>query len=59
VNPRVKSAAPRDGCRLEMTSTNGEIGIFDCSRLLSFGVFRALRDSACLASFLALPREKA
>ena len=46
MNPRVKSVAPRDGYRLEITFTNGEIGIFDCNHLLSFGVFRALRDSA-------------
>ena len=44
MNPRVKAVVPRDGYKLEMTFTNGEVGVFDCSHLLSFGVFRELRD---------------
>lgn len=44
MNPRVKAVVPRDGYKLEITFTNGEVGVFDCSRLLSFGVFRELRD---------------
>jgi hypothetical protein len=44
VNPRVKAVVPRDDRKLEITFTNGEIGIFDCSPLLSFGVFQEFRD---------------
>jgi hypothetical protein len=44
MNPRVKAVVPRDDHKLEITFTNGEIGIFDCSHLLSFGVFQEFRD---------------
>ena len=44
MNPRVKAVAPRDGYKLEITFTNDEVGIFDCARLLSLGVFRELQD---------------
>jgi hypothetical protein len=44
MNPRVKSVTPREGYRLEITFTSGEVGIFECRHLLSFGVFSALRD---------------
>ena len=44
MNPRVKSVVPRSGFKLEITFTNGEVGMFDCHHLLSFGVFRALGD---------------
>lgn len=44
MNPRVKAVVPRDGYKLEITFTNGEVGVFDCSHLLPFGVFRELRD---------------
>ena len=44
MNPRVKSVIPRDGYRLSITFTNGERGVYDCSHLLDFGVFRELRD---------------
>ncbi len=44
MNPRVKDVVARDDHRLEITFTNGEVGIFDCSHLLSFGVFQELRD---------------
>ena len=44
MNPRVKAVVPKDGYKLEITFTNGEVGVFDCSHLLSFGVFKALRD---------------
>jgi len=44
MNPRVKAVVPRDNYILEITFTNGEIGLFDCGHLLSFGVFRELRD---------------
>lgn len=44
VNPRAKAVAPRDDYRLEVTFTNGQVGIFDCTHLLSFGVFQKFRD---------------
>jgi hypothetical protein len=44
VKPRVKAVVPRDDYKLEITFTNGEMGVFDCSHLLSFGVFQELRD---------------
>jgi hypothetical protein len=44
MNPRVKSLVAMDDYRLEITFTNGEVGVFDCSHLLDFGVFRELRD---------------
>jgi hypothetical protein len=44
VNPRVKAVVPRDDYKLEITFANGEVGIFDCAHLLSFGVFQELRD---------------
>ena len=44
--PRVKSVEPRAEYRLELTFTNGETGVYDCSPLLDFGVFRELRDES-------------
>ena len=44
INPRVKAVTARDDCRLEITFTNGEAGVFDCTHLLSFGVFKEFQD---------------
>ena len=44
MNPRVKSVKPLDDFKLEVAFTNGETGIYDCSGLLDFGVFKELRD---------------
>ncbi len=44
MNPRVKAVVPKDDYRLEITFTNGEVGIFDCAHLLTFGVFREFED---------------
>jgi len=44
MNPRVSKVIPLEGNRLELIFTNGETGIYDCSPLLSFGVFRELAD---------------
>jgi hypothetical protein len=43
---RVKSVEPKSGYRLEITFTSGETGVYDCTPLLDFGVFRELRDPA-------------
>ena len=44
MNPRVKGVLPRGDYKLEIAFTNGEVGVFDCALLLSFGVFRELQD---------------
>lgn len=44
MNPRVKAVKARDNYKLEITFSNGEIGIYDCSPLLGFGVFTELKD---------------
>ena len=44
MNPRVKAVVPKDDYTLEISFTNGEVGIFDCSQLLTFGVFKELED---------------
>ena len=44
MNPRVKAVVPADDFKLEVTFTNGEVGLFDCRHLVSFGVFKALAD---------------
>ena len=44
MNPRVKTVVPRDDYTLEITFTSGEVGIFDCAHLLTFGVFREFQD---------------
>lgn len=46
MNPRVRSVVPRDDFSLEITFANGEVGVFDCRRLLDFGVFKELKDIA-------------
>lgn len=35
---------PTDDYKLILLFTNGEKGIYDCSELLDFGIFRELRD---------------
>ncbi len=44
MNPRVKNVIPTDKYKLILTFTNDEQGIYDCSELLNFGVFKELRD---------------
>lgn len=44
MNPRITEAIPADDYKLKLVFTNGERGIYDCSGLLSFGVFQELRD---------------
>ncbi len=46
MNPRVRAVVARDDYLLEITFTNGEVGTYDCSPLLDFGVFKELRDLA-------------
>lgn len=44
MNPRIEKATPGDDYTLLLIFTNGEKGIYDCSHLLDFGVFRELKD---------------
>jgi hypothetical protein len=44
MNPRVKNVVSTDKYKLILTFTNDEQGIYDCSELLNFGVFKELRD---------------
>lgn len=44
MNPRVKAVSPKKDYLLEITFTNDERGLYDCSSLLDFGVFQELRD---------------
>jgi len=44
MNPRVARAVPKDDYTLELTFTNGEVGVFDCAHLLTLGVFREFED---------------
>ncbi len=46
MNPRVKSVKPMENYKLEITFDSGEVGVYDCSCLLDFGVFRELRDES-------------
>ena len=44
MNPRVKDVVAREDYKLEITFTNGEVALFDCAHLLSFGVFKEFQD---------------
>jgi hypothetical protein len=44
--PRVKVVTAKPDYQLEITFTNGEVGIYDCRPLLNFGVFVELKDAA-------------
>ncbi len=46
MNPRVNAVVPTNEYRLQIEFSNGEVGVFDCSSLLGFGVFRELKDIA-------------
>ncbi|MEQ1558504.1 MAG: DUF2442 domain-containing protein [Methyloglobulus sp.] len=44
MNPRISEVAIAEDYRLRLIFTNGEQGIYDCSYLLNFGVFKELGD---------------
>jgi len=44
MNPRVRGVTASSDFRLHLEFTNGERGVYDCSPLLQFGVFRELQD---------------
>ncbi|TVQ99253.1 MAG: DUF2442 domain-containing protein [Desulfovibrionales bacterium] len=45
MNPRVKSVSAIDDYKLKIQFNNDEEGIYDCSHLLHFGVFKELNDT--------------
>ncbi len=44
MNPRVQYVIATEDYRLQLTFTNGEVGLYDCRPLLTFGVFQELAD---------------
>ena len=46
MNPRVKSVVALSGHKLRIQFTNGEEGVYDCSHLLDFGVFKELKNKS-------------
>ena len=44
MNPRVKQVSASNNYKLALVFTNGEHGIYDCSNLLEFGVFKKLKN---------------
>ncbi|NOX09971.1 MAG: DUF2442 domain-containing protein [Gammaproteobacteria bacterium] len=44
MNPRVSEVSVNNDYQLSLIFTNGEKGIYDCSKLLDFGVFKELQD---------------
>ena len=64
MNPRVTNVVPLPDRHLEITFSNGEVGVYDCRLLLDFGVFQELRDEAYFRQVrveggtLAWPREQ-
>lgn len=43
MNPRVKKLTPLPGYKLDIEFPNGEQGIYNCTPLLDFGVFKELK----------------
>ena len=44
MNPRISKVVPTNNYKLNLVFTNGESGVYDCSNLLDFGVFKELND---------------
>ena len=44
MNPRISEVITTESYKLKLVFTNGEKGVYDCSCLLDFGVFKELRD---------------
>ncbi len=64
MNPRIKSVSALPEYKLYLEFTNGERGIYDCSVLLNFGVFRELsnisyfKQVGVLSKTVAWPHEQ-
>jgi hypothetical protein len=50
MNPRVKSVTAKENYTLEIEFVNGEVGVYDCTPHLDFGVFQELRDKCYFKS---------
>ncbi len=44
MNPRVSSVVALSDYKLRLQFNNGGVGMYDCSYLLDFGVFKELKD---------------
>ncbi len=44
MNPRVSTVSTTNNYQLRLLFTNGEHGVYDCSKLLNFGVFKELKN---------------
>ena len=44
MNPRITEVTPTKNFKLKLVFSNGEKGLYDCSKLLNFGVFKELQD---------------
>ena len=44
MNPRIKLVSTSSDYKLHLEFTNGERGVYDCTSLLDFGVFKELKD---------------
>ena len=44
MNPRIIEVTPAENFKLKLVFNNGEKGLYDCSELLNFGVFKELQD---------------
>ena len=44
MNPRVSKVSTTNDYQLNLLFTNGEQGVYDCSSLLNFGVFKELKN---------------
>lgn len=44
MNPRVKKVLPTNDYKLILTFKDNKIAIYDCKKLLDFGIFKELKD---------------
>jgi len=44
MNPRVSKVSATGNYQLSLVFTNGEKGVYDCTKLLDFGVFKELKN---------------
>ncbi len=44
MNPSVKDVTALNNYKLQLSFTNGEKGLYDCSHLLDFGIFSELKQ---------------
>lgn len=54
MNPRVSQVTATDDYKLMLVFNNGEQGVYDCSSILTFGIFRELQDKSYFKQASAL-----